>query len=249
MTSPYDTYDYPSYWKNREYEHKAELLAMETFLKEIPKIKTVIDIGSGFGRLVPGYAFRAKKIILADPSSRSLVLARQSYADSPKIEFLQSCLENLGPKLGRKKADLVILVRVLHHLKNTQEAFKTIAKLLAKNGYLILEFANKSHLKSTLSEFLKGNFTFPLDIFPKNVGRSKKGYLPFKNFHPGDIADQLSRSGFKIIDRLSVSNIRSAFFKKHFSQAALLACERRLQRPLSFINFGPSIFILCQKSL
>ena len=56
---------------------------------------------------------------------------------------------------------------------DSEKAFETISRLLKKRGYLILEFANKQHLKATISEFIKGNFTFALDIFPKDL-RSKR---------------------------------------------------------------------------
>lgn len=251
MPVPYDTYDYPSYWEDREYEHKAEYFAIKTLLNKIPYIKTIIEIGAGYGRLFSSFSYRAKKVILSDPSASSLSLARKKIRNNKKAVFIQSSLENLPNRLRGGTSDLVVMVRVLHHIKDTQEAFKIIAKLLKDGGYFILEFANKSHLKATLKEIFKGNITFPIDIFPidKRSKKTKKAKtLPFINYHPEEIAEQLKNAGFEIVEKLSVSNIRSTFLKKIISTASLIDIEKSLQKPLSHLNFGPSIFILARKN-
>lgn len=251
MAAAYDSYNYPAYWLDREYEHKSEFLAIKTLLLEIPKLNSILEVGAGFGRLFPSYSFRARKITLSDPSAKLLSIARKTYSGNKKLDFIQSSLENLSDKLKRRKFDLIIMVRVLHHLENSDDAIKMLSKLLNNNGYLILEFANKSHLKAIFSEFFKGNLTFPLDIFPKDISskKSKKiTNLPFLNYHPDAILHRLKLSGFKIINKLSVSNIRSSFIKKHISLETLLWLEKHLQKPFSFLSFGPSIFILAQKT-
>ena len=250
MPAAYDTYNYPSYWADRKYEHKAEYYAIKTLLDKIPNIKTIIEVGCGHGRLFSSFSYRAKKIILSDPSASCLSLARKNITNDNKVTFMQSSLENLPAKLKHRPSDLVIMVRVLHHIKDTQEAFKVVAKLLNNNGYFILEFANKSHLKATIKEFIKGNITFPLDIFPidkRSKRHIKNKTLPFVNYHPDEITEQLKIAGFTIIEKLSVSNIRSTFLKKMIAVSTLIDIEKILQQPLSRFNFGPSIFILAKK--
>ena len=72
MGAHYDSYDYPAYWQDRDYEHNSEIEAIKAFLGKIPEINNILDIGTGYGRLTPTYSFRAKKIILSDPSSKLL---------------------------------------------------------------------------------------------------------------------------------------------------------------------------------
>ena len=249
MSAAYDSYDYTTYWQNRQYEHNSEIIAIKAFLSEIPKIKTILDIGAGFGRLTPTYFYRGTNIIITDPSSKLLKLARGKY-NQKKVRFIQSKLENIPNKVRNKSVDLIILVRVLHHLKDCDKSLDIINKLLKDNGHLIIEFANKSHFKATLSEFFKGNFTFPIDIFPKDIRSNKnkkKKTLPFVNYHPDNIVKKLQENGFDIIEKRSVSNIRSTFFKKLLSMDILVSIESFLQHPLSKIYFGPSIFILAKK--
>lgn len=248
MGAHYDNYDYPNYWVGREYEHLAELAAVRAFLKSIPQIKTILDIGAGFGRLTPSYSYRAKKVILSDPSSKLLALARQKYKQR-KFQFVHSKLDNIHQKIKPKSVDLVVCVRVIHHIEDVEGAIENICNLLKKKGYLILEFANKKHFKALLSQFLKGNLTFPLDIFPADR-RSKKNLtrtLPFLNYHPEIIKRKLTECDFEILETRSVSNIRSSIFKKILPLDTLIFIEKYLQKPLGIVNFGPSIFVLAQK--
>ncbi len=214
-----------------------------------PNLNKVLEIWAGYGRVTPSYIFRARKIILSDPSARLLKLARSHFKDK-KIKYIQAKLENLPKKVRPGTADLVILIRVLHHIDDTDKTFSIINKLLNKNGYFILEFANKQHIKATFFEFSKGNLTFPFEIFSKDK-RSKEGKLrcklPFKIFHPDLIFEKLNASGFQIIEKRSVSNIRSPLVKKSLPTEFLIYIEKLLQKPLSYINFGPSIFILAKK--
>ena len=249
MAAAYDTYDYPSYWIGREYEHGSEIEALKAFLGKISQAKVILEAGAGFGRLTPAYLYRAKKIILSDPSAKLLKLARENFPEN-NVQFIQVRLDKLPGKTRTKSVDLVILVRVMHHLEKPEEAFKVIRKLLKKKGYFILEFANKCHYKARIAEFFRGNFTFAYDIFPKEVkgkGGKRIQTLPFLNFHPDLIAEKLKDAGFEIIEKRSVSNIRSPLLKKLFPLSLLLSLEKFLQKPLASINFGPSIFILAQK--
>jgi len=99
MAAAYDTFDYPSYWIGREYEHRSEVIALKAFLSKIKRIKTILEIGAGFGRLAPIYSYRAKRVILSDPSSKTLKVARNAFKDKKNFRFIHSSLENIPNKL------------------------------------------------------------------------------------------------------------------------------------------------------
>lgn len=250
MGAHYDTYDYPSYWIGRQYEHESEILALKSLLDEIPKIDTILEIGAGFGRLVPAYLYRARKIIVSDPSSKLLALVREKYRAKRNVKIIQARAENLNKKLPSKSVDLIIMIRVLHHLEDIDEFFDAAHRLLKPNGYIILEFPNKNHIKAIFKEISKGNLTFPLEIFTKNVGKAKKckeKSILFQNFHPDLVKHKLKERSFIIKEGRSVSNIRLPIMKKIFACEFLLSLENRLQKPFYHIGFGPSIFLLAQK--
>jgi hypothetical protein len=138
----------------------------------------------------------------------------------------------------------------MHHIEDPSEAIKIAHEYLKPGGYFILEFANKIHGKAIFQNLLNGNFTFPLDIFPLDK-RSKKNIknhtILFLNHHPDIIQKYLSDKGFKIVEKMSVSNIRSKQIKAIVSPRVLVRLERLIQKPLTRINFGPSIFVLARK--
>lgn len=249
MAAAYDTFDYPAYWKGRDYEHKSEVIALNSFLSQISKIGTILEIGSGFGRLASIYSYRSKKIILSDPSAKLLKIARKNVKKK-NSKFIQSKLENLPKKIRSGSIDLILMIRVMHHITDIENTISIIEKLLSKRGYLILEFANKRHWKAVGREMLKGNILYPLDIFPKDI-RSKKNIkkktLPFVHYHPDIITHTLDSHGFDILEKRSVSNIRIPFVKNILPEETILIIERELQKILAPFNFGPSVFLLCQK--
>jgi len=250
MGAAYDTYDYLNYWVGRDYEHKSEVIALKAFLQKIKKIKNILEVGAGFGRLVPSYAFRAKSIILSDPSAKTLKIAREALADRKNIKYIHSSLENLPAKVRPNSIDLIVMVRVFHHIQDINSAFKIIYRMISPNGYFIFEFANKRHIKAVLKELLKGNFSFLKDqttIDVRSQKSIKQGTIPFLNHHPDKIKEILSQNGFEVIEERSVSNIRSPFLKNIFSTDILVAIDGLLQKPFSRLDFGPSIFILAHK--
>lgn len=250
MPAAYDNYDYPSYWKGRSYEHNSEFIAIKSLLTKISKINKSIEIGAGYGRLLPSYLFRVKRALLTDPSAKLISLGMKKYSKNKKVSFLQTKLENLKNKKGIGNFDLAIMVRVLHHIEDVPLAFNIINSILSKGGYFILEFANKNHMKANLRHFIKGDITYPLDIFPVDI-RSKKHLksktLPFINYHPDQIIEKLKDAGFDIIEIRSVSNIRSSILKRVFPLNSLLDLEKLLQKPFARLYFGPSFFVLARK--
>lgn len=250
MPAAYDSYDYPSYWRGRDYEHKSEFLAIRRLISKIAKVGKVIEIGAGFGRLLPSYYFRAKKVVLTDPSAKLISKATKKYSRYKNVEFDQLKLQSLESRREYRKFDLCLMVRVLHHITDIDEAFDIIYKILSKRGYFILEFPNKSHLKANVRNILKGDLTYPLNIFPIDIRSKKsikKGTLPFINYHPDQIIEKLKFHNFDIIEVRSVSNIRSTLLKKMFPINALIDLESILQIPLAKFNFGPSFFVLARK--
>jgi ubiquinone/menaquinone biosynthesis C-methylase UbiE len=250
MPAAYDSYDYPNYWKNRDYEHQSEVLAIKKLLTKIPELNKILEIGAGFGRLLTTYKFRAKKVFLTDPSAKLISKAMRKYRRLNGIEFVQSSLQNLENKKGLSNFDLVLMVRVLHHIEDIDQAFTIINKLLCKRGYFILEFPNKNNLKASIRNIIHGDITYPISIFPIDI-RSKynkrKGTLPFMNYHPDQILGKLKDNNFEIIEIRSVSNIRSTFLKKLIPLHTLIDLEKLFQLPFAKVYFGPSFFVLARK--
>ena len=243
---PYDSCNYSDFWIGREYENQSEKIAISQFLNKITYRDSIIDIGGGFGRLSSLYAPIFQKCLVVDPSESLLAEAQKSLKSLKNLKFLKSNSE----KLPNDQFEVALLVRVVHHLPDPLPTFKEVYRVLHPEGCFILEFANKNHFLSVLRSLSLGNLSYLNDLNPVDIRSEqakKEGKIIFLNHHPKKIQQQLRESGFKIIDRLSVSNFRHPLIKWLIPEKILLFFENLLQKPLSYLNFGPSIFLLCQK--
>lgn len=250
MSAAYDSYDYTAYWDNRTYEHESEVATIRELMGKIPEINKILEIGAGFGRLTPYYMFRARSVAVTEPSIKLLNQAKKRLANYKNLSFSQSTIENLPNKFRSKTFDAIIMVRVFHHISNIPKALETMQKLLTDDGYVIFEFANKMHFKALISNLLKRNFGFIKDresIDVRSEKSKKAKTIAFLNHHPEVVMEELKNAGFKVLEIRSVSNIRSPFLKKHLPITFMLWIEKLIQKPLSMVYFGPSIFVLAQK--
>lgn len=247
MVAPYDSFDYPAYWIGRGYEDDAERIALNCFFKKIGKIDSFLEVGGGFGRLIPVYQNYARKIILTDPSESLLSLAREKFQE--KIEIRKAVLPVLP--FPDSSFEAVSLIRVAHHLADLNPTFKEINRVLKPGGYFILEFANKVHFLARIKALLKGDFSFAssLKMVDKRTEKTlKENKILFLNHHPKSVFENLIGAGFVIVDFLSVSNLRHPVVKSLLPIRLMLIIESIEQRLFSKLYFGPSIFVLARKS-
>jgi SAM-dependent methyltransferase len=231
------TYDYTHYWAGRDYEHASELTALAKLLPA--KGNRVLDAGGGFGRLIPVYKDRFAELVLFDQSHKILAQAEEHARSlGATVRIQEGDLYKLS-HYGLGTFDCVVMVRVAHHLDNLEQVVREISALLLPGGIFILEFANKVHAKSVLSNAAKLNFGY---FSTQPVSRAQKD-VTFLNFHPEYVERLLKRCGFKVKTKLSVSNFRSDAAKKTLTKDSLLVLENLLQGPFGCINFGPSMFV------
>jgi ubiquinone/menaquinone biosynthesis C-methylase UbiE len=234
-----ENYDYLEYWKGREYENNSEFMALRKLLpSDFSENKKAIDVGGGFGRLLPVLKEQYDDITIFDYSSKLLDSAKK-YGDKlgVNVKTIEGDVNHISETIG-EKYDCVIMIRVSHHLDNLEEALKQINGILNENGIFILEIANKMHFKSVVKNFFKGNFKYfnkkPVSVATKNV--------TFLNYHPKYVENIFEKFGYTVEKKLSVSNFRHRFFKKVFPMEVLLFKENLMQNIGAPLNFGPSIF-------
>lgn len=249
MTVSYDDphFDYQKYWQERKYEDQAERKALLRLLKLVPFRETVLDLGGGFGRLTSTYAPLFKKCFLVDPSEKLLNQAKKISKSYPNLFIIKGVAEKIPIKSNF--LDVVISIRLFHHLKNCTKVIKEIFRVLKPGGFLILEFANKIHFKNIIKAFFRRDFQFLFNQKPLWVGKNKE--VTFLSYHPNQIKSLLNSSGFKIIKVISVSNFRHPLIKKIVPLSLLIKLESLFSFSSSYLPFiqfwGPSIFILAQK--
>lgn len=237
-------HNYKDYWKGRDYEHAAEEMAITRLLKG-QHFENAVDVGGGYGRLSKFLTKFADKVTLAEPSQQQLAIAEDFLAGTPQVE--RKLLQAADLKMPDSSVDLVLVVRVLHHLPDPAPEFNEIARVLKPGGTFLLEFANDAHFLNRIRYGLKGKTVpkTPVDI--RSEANRKTDVIPFVNHHPKTIIKQLQVAGFEVERTLSGSNLRSPALKKTLGTRPLLMAEKLMQPMLAPVYFGPSTWLLLKK--
>jgi ubiquinone/menaquinone biosynthesis C-methylase UbiE len=237
-------YNYLKYWDGRDYEHAAEELAIRRLLKG-RRFKHAVDIGGGYGRLCVLLEEFSDKVTLAEPSKTQLDIAKDYLQEYPEIDRKLMQADDL--KFDENSVDLVTMIRVMHHLPDPSKEFAEIARVLHKDGYLVLEIANYAHGRNRIKHALKGQKlpVQPVDIRSEENQRADE--VAFVNHNPKTVVKQLAHAGLKAEKVLSVSNLRSPGLKKVMPMSIMVNVERLLQPALAKTYFGPSVFLLVRR--
>jgi len=236
-------YNYQDYWQGREYEHAAEELAIRRLLRG-RHFKKAVDVGGGYGRLSKMLTKYADEVTLAEPSQQQLDLAK-IYLKGTEVH--QKLLQAADLKLPAKSVDLVLVVRVLHHLPDPHPEFAEISRVLKQGGTFLLEFANDAHFLNRLRYGFHGKRVprTPVDI--RSEASKRSGEIAFVNHHPKTVIKLLHGAGFEVEATLSGSNLRSPTLKRVLGKRPLLAVEKVLQPVLAPLYFGPSVWLRLRK--
>ncbi len=239
------SHNYLHYWEGRDYENAAEVVAIKNFLKG-KRFKHAVDIGGGYGRLSVLLSEYADKVTLAEPSQQQLDIAEGFLKDYPQVDRKLMQVEDL--QFADKSVDLVMMIRVMHHLPDPSVGFAEFARVLTDEGYLLLEIANYSHAQNRIKHALKFQKmpTQPVDI--RSTEHRNENEIAFVNHNPKTVIKQLAHAGMKVEKTLSVSNLRSPALKKIVPESMMLTLEKAMQKPLAKSYFGPSTFLLVRKA-
>ena len=237
------------FWHGREYEDRAERIALAHMLP--PHGTRICEIGAGFGRLAQFY-LGYDQIILIDYARTMLHQAREHLEndsrfthpersakgaqskDASRFIFAAADLYNLP--LADSALDTAVTVRVLHHVADIPRAFAEINRVVRPQGTYLTEFANKRHLKSILRYWLTRRSPNPHTLTPYEFVK-----LNF-DFHPRYIADELAKNNFVVQDQRAVSTFRIGFLKRTVPANFLAAVDGLIQHPTSNLQISPSIF-------
>jgi SAM-dependent methyltransferase len=225
------------FWHGREYEDRAERIALSHMLP--PRGTRLCEIGAGFGRLADFYR-GYDQVILIDYARSMLVDARERLRDDSRFVFAAADLYNLP--LADSALDTAVTVRVLHHVTDIPHAFSEISRVVRPQGTYLTEFANKRHLKSILRYWLTRRLPNPHTLPPHEFVK-----LNF-DFHPRYIENNLRAVNLVIQDKRAVSMFRIGLLKRTVPANMLAALDGLIQHPTANLQIPPSIFLRTQST-
>lgn len=224
------------FWAERPYEDAADRAALRAMLPR-PGGR-LLDVGAGYGRLVNEYAGFGE-IVLLDASPVHVEAARERHSADPRITVVEA--DAAAMPLEDGSVDVVVCIRLLHHLEDPSPVVREIGRVLRPDGVLILEVANKRNAKAVARWLLGRQSWSPF----------RPGPATYKAFHhdhaPGDVACWLAEAGLRVERRRTVSLFRFRPLTRRFEPAALVRLERPLQSLLGPLTPGPSLFVRARR--
>ncbi len=237
----YEGSDYQqSFWEQggREYEDRAEAIALKRMLPKNGKL--MLELGAGAGRNTPRYT-GFDRIVLLDYSTTQLAQAQQKLGRSdsqgavPKYIYVAADIYRLP--FQDRLFDSATMIRALHHMADAPKALGQVRNILQPGGVFILEFANKLNLKSILRYWLGKQDWNPFTLEPVEFVK-----LNF-DFHPRYIRNWLGELGFSIEKTLTVSHFRLGLLKRLIPAKLLAALDGIFQPTGALWQITPSVFL------
>jgi SAM-dependent methyltransferase len=235
----YEGSDYRSaFWEDadRDYEDTAERLVLSSLIPVTGS--RLLEIGAGYGRLAPLYG-GYESVYLLDYAHSMLTDARSRLGD--QVTYVCGDLYHL-PFCG-SAFDTIVEVRVLHHVEDVPSALFEVHRVLRLGGTLVLEHANKRHLKARLREWRSGG---PGETSLSSL--SPHEFVPLNwSFHPDYVELCLGATGLTILRRRALSHFRSSTMKRLLPARGLARLDYSLSGPLSSLSLAPSKVLVATK--
>lgn len=229
------------FWgQGRAYEDASERVALRRLLP--PTGSRLVDVGAGYGRLVPLYS-GYEEVILFDYALSQLREAQELWGShgpngSPRYVYVAGDFYRMPFALGAFQT--VVMVRTLHHAADAASVIRGISNILQPGGRLVLEFANKRNLKAILRYLLRLQEWSPFDPEPVE-------FVPLNfDFHPAWIAELLDDADLRVEGRRAVSSFRLEPVKRFVPTNVLVALEGICQPLGSLMALSPSVFVRCE---
>jgi ubiquinone/menaquinone biosynthesis C-methylase UbiE len=235
----YEGSDYQtSFWDQggREYEDRAEAIALRRMLPDSGKL--MLELGAGAGRNTPRYA-GFERIVVLDYSTTQLAQAQQRLGRSSKYIYVAADIYRLP--FRDRQFDAATMIRTLHHMADAPKALRQIQGVLQPGAIFILEFANKLNLKSILRYLFGRQNWSPFTLEPVEFVK-----LNF-DFHPKAVRNWLVELGFSIEKILTVSHFRLGLLKRLVPAKFLAALDGFFQPTGALLQFTPSVFVKARK--
>jgi ubiquinone/menaquinone biosynthesis C-methylase UbiE len=230
----YEGSDYQdSFWGAgiREYEDRAEAIALKRLLPKTGQL--LLELGAGAGRNTPRYT-GFERIVLLDYSRTQLEQAQSRLGRSPHYIYVAADIYRLPFVDGL--FDAATMIRTLHHMADAPLVLRLVRKVLQPGAVFILEYANKHNLKAILRYVLKRQ-----DWNPSSLEPIEFEALNF-DFHPRAVRNWLKDCDFKLERQLTVSNFRMGVLKKIFPPGFLAWMDSIASLSGDWWQLSPSVF-------
>lgn len=244
MKSFYEKMPFPNYENADDpgsFIRKAEKGIFARLLNEqIPFNIRILEAGCGTGQLANFLGIAHRYVFGTDMCLNALKLGQNFKTRNglKRVGFYQMNL--FRPIFKEKSFHLVICNGVLHHTSDSYLGFESLAKLVKKNGYIMIGLYNKygrflTDIRRLIFRIFRNHFRF-LDprLKAKDIGDVRKAtwfFDQYKNPHEtkhsvGEVLKWFDKNGFEFVNSIPKAEI----FKDFLEQEELFEPNRRGNR-------------------
>jgi len=234
FSKDYEGVDYEHFWAGpgRRYLDRLEHRIVKHAL---PGGRSIVDIGAGFGRLAPCYIDTYQEVHMVEPASNLRAAAMGAFGNT--VKYYDASVYALP--FADNSVDAVLMVRVFHHLHNSEAALKEIHRILRPGGIFVFSYSNLRN-PGRIARFILGKVPNPFAV-------SKDEYLPDLFGHsPGSIRTLLDETGFILQAQYATCILDRAIDAFPFL-LSLINPPLILERTLGALGVAPAVFAVAQK--
>lgn len=171
----------------------------EFLLKNIPRNAKVLDIGSGFGRVLEVLSPKVKEIIGIDNDKEAVEKSKEFNQGKKNVKIILADAENL--KFGDEEFDVVTCLggTPSNFGKTRDKIYSEIKRVLNKDGLFFCSVYNEDALEERLTYYEK--------YYPnKYIVNKKTGYVEVfgkfvsEQFSKEQIKKILEENGFEVLE-------------------------------------------------
>jgi SAM-dependent methyltransferase len=234
FSKDYEGVDYEHFWvgPGRRYLDRLEQRIVKHVL---PGGGSIVEVGAGFGRLGPCYIDKYQEVHMVEPASNLRAAAMSTFGDA--VKYHDASVYALP--FADSSFDAVLMIRVFHHLHDSEAALKELHRILRPGGTLVFSYSNLRN-PGRIARFILGKV-------PNPFAATKDEYLPDLFGHsPGMIRGLMNETGFVLKEQYATCildhTIDALPFLLRWINPPLI-----LERTMGALNIAPAIFVVAQK--
>ena len=153
--------------------------------------KNVLDVGCGGGILTEAMARKGADVLGLDASEPVIQVAIQhARRNRLEIEYVVGTVEDFATE-NENRFDVITCMELLEHVPNPETLLAACARLLRRNGHLVLATINRN-LKSWLTTIIGAEYLF---------GLLPKGTHDYSSFiRPSELNSWLRKANLHLLD-------------------------------------------------
>lgn len=233
FSKDYEGVDYERFWTGpgKRYLDRLERKIVNDVL---PAGNSIVEIGAGFGRLGQCYADKYADVHMVEPASNLRAAAMKAFGD--RVVYHAASLYDLP--FADESFDTVLMVRVFHHLRDSNKALKELHRILKPSGTLIFSYSNLRNLGRGM-RFLLGRV-------PNPFASPKQEYEPELFGHsPAFIRQLLEETSFLLKEQYATCILNRLI--DIFPVLEQFDPPLSVERMLGALQIAPANFVVAQR--